>query len=222
MAQQHPTKPRPKLFGIGLNKTGTSSLRSALEFFGYRVCGPRRNLLKALRRGDFSAFDEVVAAYDAFEDIPWPLAFDYLFERYGTDTRFVLTTRSSADAWFNSIENHARSSGLASDTWLLTYGTRRPFGRAKEYKELYTHHNERVRAYFRERNAQDRLLEICFDRGEGWPELCRFIAEPVPDIPFPHVNRTDMSRKRLNRILNSLVEPVYRGYVTLTEAREPG
>jgi hypothetical protein len=218
MPKQVPSQRRPKLFGIGLNKTGTSSLRLALEVFGYRVCGPRRELLKAYRRGDMSGFDRVVAAYDAFEDIPWPLVFDYLFERYGDDTQFVLTTRASPDKWFNSIENHARTSGFASDTWLLTYGTRRPFGRARQYKEFYTSHNDRVRSYFKQRNAEHRLLEICFDRGEGWPELCRFIGEAVPSVPFPHANKTDLSRKRLNRMLNSLLEPVYRRYVTLTEA----
>src|SRR5690606_37291517 len=78
-------------FGIGLNKTGTSSLRAALEHLGYRVCGPRKDLLRAIRRGDFSGFDQVVDAYDAFEDFPWPLVFEYLYERYGSDTKFVLT-----------------------------------------------------------------------------------------------------------------------------------
>src|SRR5690606_5732251 len=138
---------RTKVFGIGLNKTGTSSLRAALEHLGYRVCGPRKHLLKAMRRGDFSGFDEVVEAYDAFEDVPWPLVFEYLYERYGSNTKFVLTTRSSPERWFKSIENHARTSGLMSQTWKLTYGTYRPFGRERDYIEFYQNHNARVREF---------------------------------------------------------------------------
>ncbi|MYB38989.1 MAG: hypothetical protein F4Y26_16720 [Gammaproteobacteria bacterium] len=33
------------------------------------------------------------------------------------------------------------------------------------------------------------LLVLDFERGDGWPELCAFLGEPVPDTPFPHVNR---------------------------------
>ena len=207
---------RTKIFGIGLNKTGTSSLRVALEHLGFRVCGPRKHLLKAMRRGDFSGFDEVVNAYDAFEDIPWPLAFEYLFDRYGSDTRFVLTTRSSPERWFKSIENHARGSGPLSQTWLLTYGTFRPFGRRQAYIEFYEDHNARVRNFFAARGQQHRLLELCFEHGQTWQELCTFLGEPVPDFPFPHANRTDLNRKQFNRALNRIVEPVYRSLVRLS------
>lgn len=201
---------RAKVFGIGLNKTGTSSLRVALELLGYRVCGPRKDLLKAMRKGDFSGFDPVVEAFDAFEDVPWPLAFEYLYGRYGSNSKFVLTTRSSPERWFRSIENHARTSGLMSQTWLLTYGTYRPFGRERAYIEFYESHNARVRDFFARRGEQHRLLELCFEQGQTWRELCTFLGEPVPDLPFPHANRTDLDRKAFNRALNRIVEPVCR------------
>lgn len=209
-------RPLSKVFGIGLNKTGTSSLKAALQTLGYRVCGPRRDLLTDFRKGDFSRFDDVVRSYDGFEDVPWPLAFRYLFDRYGDDTRFVLTIRSSPDAWFKSIENHARTSKLTTRTWLLTYGTMRPFGRADEYKALYSRHNAEIREFFTQRGAENRLLELCIDQSTRWTELCRFLGEPVPNIPFPHANRTDLSKKRFIRTVNSCVEPIYRRYVALS------
>lgn len=204
-----------KVFGIGLNKTGTSSLRVALEHLGYRVCGPRKDLLKAIRKGDFSGFDAVVETYDAFEDVPWPLVYQYLYERYGRDTKFVLTTRSSPEQWFKSIENHARTSGLMSQTWMLTYGTYRPFGRKREYIEFYQNHNKRVREFFKTRGEQHRLLELCFEQGQGWAELCNFLSKPVPEVPFPHANRTDPKRKLFNRALNRIIEPAYSSLVRL-------
>lgn len=206
-----------KVFGVGLHKSGTSSLKIALEALGYRVCGPDRKLLRAVAHGDCSGIDDVVSRYDAFEDLPWPLIFEYLFERYGSHAKFVLTTRVSAEKWFASIENHARTSGPMSDTWRLVYNTYRPFGRKQDYIKKYNRHNTRVREFFSERGADDRLVELCFERGDGWGKLCEFLAEPVPKVPFPHTNRGGTRKKYLARAFNASIEPFYRSYVALSE-----
>lgn len=205
-----------KLFGLGLNKTGTSSLRRALETLDYRVCGPRRDLLRAMRRGDLSGIGPIVANHDAFEDLPWPLLFEHLFESYGRDAKFVLTTRASPEKWFRSIENHARTNRPLNDTWRLAYGSFRPFGREREYIRLYMDHNARVRDFFMRHGAQDRLLELCFENGDGWEKLCPFLGEAVPHRPFPHSNRTGERRRPLVRALNMVVEPLYRAYASRT------
>lgn len=211
-----------KVFGVGLHKSGTSSLRIALEELGYRVCGPNRQLLRAIRKGDYSSVDGIVSCFDAFEDLPWPLIFKYLFERYGNSAKFVLTTRISAERWFASIESHARTSGPLSDTWRLVYDTYRPFGRMEQYIRKYISHNTQVREFFSERGAGDRLLELCFERGDGWVKLCEFLGEPVPDIPFPHTNRAAERRKLFARGFNAAIEPIYRGYVALSERTRTG
>lgn len=206
-----------KVFGVGLHKSGTSSLRIALKTLGYRVCGPNRKLLRAISRGDYSGIDEVVSQYDAFEDLPWSLIFEYLFERYGSRSKFVLTTRESAERWFASIENHARTSGPLSDTWRLVYNTYRPFGHKDQYIQKYNSHNARVREFFTQHGANNRLLELCFERGDGWAELCNFLAEPIPEIPFPHTNRGATRKKYLARAFNASIEPFYRNYVAVSE-----
>ena len=50
---------------------------------------------------------------------------------------------------------------------------------------FYEHHNEAVRAYFA---GTDRLLDVCWEEGDGWDELTGFLGLPVPDAPFPHSN----------------------------------
>jgi hypothetical protein len=36
---------------------------------------------------------------------------------------------------------------------------------------------------------RDNFLIICFEKGHGWKELCRFLDKPIPSVPFPHVNK---------------------------------
>lgn len=216
MGQVDSSLPKQKIFGVGLNKTGTSSLKAALQHFGYRVCGPRRHLLHEIARGNISGIDPIVSSYDAFEDLPWPLVFEHLFATYGETSKFVLTTRSTPEKWLKSVLAHARTNGLFSDSWSSAYGFYRPFGREKEFIDFYLRHNDRVRNFFAWQGASDKLLEVCFDTDDGWETLCGFIGLPVPDVPFPHVNRTNPDRKRLNQTLNKIVEPAYRVFAALT------
>jgi hypothetical protein len=44
-----------------------------------------------------------------------------------------------------------------------------------------------VRAYFAGR--PDDLLEVCWEAGDGWKELASFLGQPVPALPFPHLNK---------------------------------
>jgi hypothetical protein len=41
--------------------------------------------------------------------------------------------------------------------------------------------------YFREN--QDQLLVLDLDEGDAWQKICSFLHIPVPDFPFPHVNK---------------------------------
>ena len=58
---------------------------------------------------------------------------------------------------------------------------------------------EAVRAFF-----GSALIELCWERGDGWAELCRAIGEPAPDEPFPHANRGRDKQRRKQRVLNAI------------------
>jgi Sulfotransferase domain len=209
---------RSKVFGIGLSKTGTSSLQAALEILGYRVSGPNRKpLLKQVRSGNLTGVFAQTVQDDAFCDFPYPLIFRELHLHYGPAAKFVLTTRRSAEVWYESICEHARTSQLFGGQ-RLTYGFYRPFGRRERYTALYEEHNQAVRTYFRANGATDQLLEVCWDTGDGWAQLCPFLAEPVPDCPFPHRNRNDKTRHPVRRVINGVVEAVYTSVVAKADA----
>ena len=196
-----------KVFVVGLSKTGTSTMKVMLGRLGYNVCGPRKHLLKAWRDGNFSAVDDTLEAFDAFEDWPWPLVYRTASERYGDRARFILTHRSSADAWFRSIESHGYGT-RALRSMKDAYGHYRPFGRKQAFVQQYNDHNDAVRAYFA--GQPHRFTDFCLENGDGWQKLCAFLDHPVPEDDVPHRNRSVPGRKRLNRAYNTLIAPIYR------------
>lgn len=178
-----------KVFGIGLNKTGTTTLGICFEILGFSHLGFRRDLLKAHRRGDLAAVFGAVDRYDTFEDWPYPLMYRELFERYGKSARFILTTRASPQIWLDSLKAHSLRTNPLSHSDPLVYGYDYPHGYEPEHIAFYEHHNSAVRAFFARRGGPDVLLEVCWELGHGWTELCAFLAVPAPALPFPHAYR---------------------------------
>ena len=195
-----------KTLVIGLGKTGTSTLGVMLKTLGYDVCGPNKPILRAVRAGDLSAFDPALDAHDAFEDWPWPLAYRHAVERFGKSAKFILTVRASAENRRRSLEDHAYGVDPLR-SMRLAIGRYRPFGHEAEMIRIYEDHNREVRAFFADR--ADQLLEFCLEAGDGWDKLCLFLGRPRPDVPVPHANPTQRSRKRLNRFLNGVIRPIY-------------
>jgi len=177
-----------KVFGIGLNKTGTKSLGAALSALGYRVCSWDWRGAEFTMQWHEKRFTRdmgrVLEAYDAFEDLPWPLLFEQLDQRE-PDALFVLTVRESPERWLSSIQRHI----AREPTWVghyLIYGSYDPGTDAELYLSMYRRHVERVTAHFADRPGK--LLVLCMDRGEGWAELAHFVgARRVPTRPFPHL-----------------------------------
>lgn len=62
-----------------------------------------------------------------------------------------------------------------------------PLGKKEEHIAVYHRHNRGVRQHFSGR--EDALLEVCWEEGDGWEELCTFLNRPKPDKPLPHEKR---------------------------------
>ena len=90
-----------KIFGIGLSKTGTTSLARALEILGYKT----RDYIGVTKyiAGDLSSVDlQEIDANDAFTDTPIPSFYKQLDEKY-PNSKFILTTRNMDD-WLRSCK----------------------------------------------------------------------------------------------------------------------
>ena len=179
-----------KVFGIGLNKTGTTSLRLALKTLGFRHLDRQPRLFRAWRAGDLRPIMEAADQHDSFEDWPWPLIVPELLDRYGGRARFVLTLRRTPLAWVESLKRHSERTNPGHNPRRDIYGFDYPHGAEGAHIAFYQRHATDVRRLFERAGARDLLLECAWDAGDGWQELCRFLERPVLSKPFPHANRS--------------------------------
>lgn len=183
--------PKNKVFGIGLNKTGTSTLKACLRKLGYKHQGHDWDLLRLYVK--YKTYNELktrIEKFDSFEDWPWPLIWKEVFYDYPS-SKFILTTRKDIDTWFKSQCKHILRYPETKESNKLVYGFEDPVTAEKHFKDFYCAYNEGVRRFF-SKNAPERLLEICWEDGDGWRKLCSYLEEPVPEYPIPHSNNSNV------------------------------
>src|SRR5262245_42873555 len=197
---------RPKVFGIGFHKTGTSSLSAALQQLGYRVTGPNGAMDPDISRNAAEIVRSMVPLYDAFRDNPWPLFYKELDVRY-PGSKFILTIRPSSE-WFASVVRHFGGNVTPMRTWI--YGVGSPEGHERLYVDRYERHNREVVEYF-EARPESNLLVMEITRGDGWEKLCPFLEAELQTSPFPHRNAAG-EREKWQRLA---------GPATHTSTKEP-
>ncbi|MGE0493103.1 MAG: sulfotransferase family protein [Vulcanimicrobiota bacterium] len=199
---------RPKVFGVGLPKTGTTSLGRALEWMGYRVCGGLGQRVRArVESGDPieavvpELVEREVERHDAFQDNPWPVLFEEMARRF-PDSLFVLTLRPEQE-WLASFVRHFGSRHSPLREWI--FGAGAPEGNEQAYLDFFRVHYRRVLEHFADQSHRLLVLRLC--EGEGWQPLCQFLGQPQPDQPFPHLNS---ARARAQRQLDQVVDELRR------------
>ena len=181
---------RPKVFGVGIAKSGTKTLGRCFRELGYRNCSIRDDLVPAAV-GDPATVIAATGEFDSFEDFPWFWFYERLAAHY-PDARFVLTRRRDDDTWRRSFHNHMRT--IPAERIELGRQLAEGFLPGVPIDDLHRVHNERVRAFFAEKPG--RLLEVCWEETPSWDPLCAFLGQSVPDVPVPHENRGDYQGQR--------------------------
>jgi hypothetical protein len=177
----------PKVFGIGLNKTGTTSLHLACKQLGLRSFhwGSRPAYLgitQAERDGE-RLLHRIGEQYDVYSDIETlSLRFDIADLQY-PGSRFILTVRD-VDGWVDSRRRHVernRRNKLAGRYDGV-------YTRIDEdlWRRQWQRHLDQVRDWFRGRD--DDLLVLDIEGGDGWERLAPFLGRPAPNVPFPRGN----------------------------------
>jgi hypothetical protein len=204
------------VIGVGFGRTGTLSLKAALEQVGFGPCqhmvpllddAERSALLCAAADGDPGSLDK---AFDGFRSsVDWPGTYFWreLTSRH-PHAKVILTVRDP-EKWYDSAErtiyavaNSRRGKPLSPTmavcsrmldrvVWNGTFDGR--FGDRAEAIRRFEEHNAAVRAEI----APERLLE--FEIRDGWEPLCDFLGVAVPDEPFPRLNDTASFAERAKR-----------------------
>jgi hypothetical protein len=170
-------RPFSRCWGIGLGRTGTTTLCQAYSILGYRNVLHNPSF-EELRSADAGA-DNGVAIFYKYLDYIYP------------GSKFVLSVRD-LESWLESMQYIISVSPVNSlgdhipiMRRMLIYETIR-FDRIK-FADAYARHYDNVQHYFRDRPED--LLEINIVAGEGWEKLCPFLEVSIPPVPFPHAHR---------------------------------
>ena len=195
-----------KVIGAGFGRTGTLSLKGALEQLGFNPCYHMMEVFE--RPGHIDAWYQTSrdgkVDWSLFNDyqsiVDWPAVryWRELIAHYPS-AKVVLSLRD-AESWYKSAfetiygrmmtpvpadapEERRVHRAMARKIVLEdTFGGR--FEDKRHAIGVFERHNDEVRATI----DPSRLL--VFNVKEGWEPLCRFLEVPVPDEPFPRLNDT--------------------------------
>jgi hypothetical protein len=181
-----------RIFGIGYQKTATTSLHHALEILGYESAHWKSaHWAKAIWRDmTRQGYSNVLERSYAACDFPIALLYRQLDAAY-PGSKFILTTRRNGE-WLKSVEDHWNPAvntfraGWDSDPFsnrmhFLAYG-RETFD-AGVMASRYMAHNLEVLTYFRKRWFD--FLHMDMSAGAGWPQLCHFLGCEQPKVEYP-------------------------------------
>ena len=192
-----------KVIGAGLGRTGTLSLKLALEHIGFDRCYHMSEMLANMRshlplwiesaKGN-PQWDTIFAGYQSTTDYPACTFWRELAEYY-PDAKVILTVRDP-DSWFESVTETIFSEAMQGEFEGTVVGEAMngaifaPFGGGDITDRAF------MTDWFVKRNQAvidalppERLL--VFHPKEGWGPLCDFLGVPVPPEPFPRVNSRD-------------------------------
>lgn len=186
------------VIGAGLGRTGTASLKLALQQLGF---GPCYHMMEVFPRPDAPAqwlrtaegeavdWEEIFAGFAATVDWPSAQFYKELAAHY-PEAKVILSLRE-AESWFTSTQ----ATIFADPTFPGWSPTMRamvqkvitePMGGRLDDRETliakYNAHNDEVRRVI----ATERLL--VYEASDGWAPLCTFLGVSVPDMPYPRTN----------------------------------
>lgn len=189
-----------RAIGAGFGRTGTDSLRNALNILGvgpchhmYEVMASETQIDRWFRKtdGEDVSWDQLFEGFSATVDWPSARYWPELAETY-PEAKIILTYREP-ESWWNSYEKtilpamlKRRDGDCPSLSWrVVGLDT---FGGRPDHKDhvlsIYRANINRARTTV----APDRYLEL--ELGEGWERLCAFLGCAIPDVPYPSGNTT--------------------------------
>lgn len=194
-----------EIIGAGFGRTGTKSLKLALEQLGLGPCHHMEEVMsdpdqvphwQRAIAGEPVDWDAAFAGYQSAVDWPSVHFLKPIAEHY-PDARLILTLRDAGSWW----DSYARTIMASLQKPRDEIGDPHILGVVRMVTEMlgpqcfgagfddrdaaiaaYNSHVEMVRDTY----APERLLQL--DVTGGWEPLCAFLKLPVPDTPFPRAN----------------------------------
>lgn len=216
-----------KIIGTGVGRTGTHSLKLALEQLGFGKCYHMAELFEHPERlacfqkaekGEEADWDRLFEGYQSAVDYPVARYYKQLMKKY-PEAKMIHTVRD-AESWYQSASKTIIWASKPSFGRILKLLLKLPFSPVlrkqmpvlkfngklielefgKDYKnkdEVIRHFNEHNEEVLRTVPKEKLLI---FNPSEGWEPLCNFLGVPVPNVPFPTSNKRDEFIYRITHI----------------------
>jgi hypothetical protein len=196
-----------KVIGVGLGRTGTMSLKLALEQIGFAPCyhmaellmNPARVPLWIAAADGKPDWEALFEGYPATTDYPACIWWRELANAY-PNAKLILTLRDP-EKWFESTQATIFSDAM---TARVKESPAKPLFEKTMWKQFgdRIHDHAFMIDHFEQHNAavkatipKKRLL--VYEVSEGWDPLCEFLGVDVPDTPFPKVNSREELQARM-------------------------
>lgn len=202
-----------RVVGSGLGRTGTKSLKEALELL---LGAPCYHMVECFPRPDHparwrAAIEGEPADWDALFDgfaatVDWPSAACWKELADAYPEAIVLHSERPADEWFRSADRTILEQfKVPRDEWPAP-------GENPWWDMAVTMLERRFTPDFLDRDAAVAAVEawnadvratappdrlVVWRTGDGWAPICDALGLPVPDEPFPHTNTTEQFRQGL-------------------------
>lgn len=194
-----------KIIGSGFGRTGTKSIKEALEILGYGPCHHMYEILENLDQlpgwqaavnGEQTDWERIYKGYSS--QVDWPGAHFWRQSTEAFPEAKVLHSVRPVEKWWASFERTIGKLLVAYPSMELPPPLRelldlsRKFVGEQTFAGNFLDRNAAIAA-FEKRTADVRAHVpaeqlLVFDVAEGWGPLCEFLEVPVPDIDFPHHN----------------------------------
>lgn len=204
---------KPKIFCIGTNKTGTTSLKHAMEELGF-ISGEQRtaeNLIDDWAARDFRKLIKYCKSAEFFQDVPFSLDFTYIvLDHAFENSKFILTLRDSPEQWYHSLVHfHSKKWGkngrlptkedlqnafyiYKGRPWhvnrLISNTPENDLYNKQMLIQKYINHNEAIKDYFSHRPEDLLILNVADEA--AYSDLCQFLGVEKRRDSFPWKNRT--------------------------------
>ncbi len=205
---------KAKVFCIGRNKTGTTSVQLALEEFGYLVGDQREAELMSEQyfNRDLDDLISYCKRFEAFQDFPFSFPDTYkAVDKAFPGSKFVLTIRDTPDDWFDSMlkfqtklfsstsndptvtdlknANYVRKGWVWKNLSELYSLNEETFSYDKSLMtKNYTEYNNAVIDYFKDRKTDFIVINVGND--QDYSRLCKFLGKEEKRKGFPWLNKT--------------------------------
>jgi hypothetical protein len=215
-----------EVIGAGFGRTGTMSLKVALETLGFGPCyhmtevftHPEHvELWRAAAQGKPLAWEQIFDGYRATVDWPGCAFWAELLQSY-PDAKVILTVRDPNE-WYESAYNTIyRISGAASSPVFYLASLLVPAAKRMKHAQrmiIEVVWQRDLDGRFEDRRYAIETFErhneevkqhvpaenlLVYEVREGWGPLCEFLGVEMPDEPFPHLNDSEVFKGRIRRI----------------------